>query len=249
MRQFIKILHTIASCGLIGGLAAYMILLIAMPQGTPQAYADLRGVIADISNWLLLPSLGIALVSGLLSMAVHKPYMDKRWVWVKAALGILMFKSVLTVVGAKADYAAAMADRILAGEASRAALDQALAYEWEALWTIMALSVANVVLGAGDRASKAARRTSRPPAIAARAPPTGRRTPERALSSSQRSVGVRRAACGGPADWDAPPEPARCAPPALYAQPPLAGAEEGAYLAPGARRGARFARATKRTGR
>jgi uncharacterized membrane protein len=147
MRQTLKILHTIASCGLIGGLAAYMILLIAMPQDTPQAYADLRAVIADLSNWLLLPSLALALVSGLLSMAVHRPYMDKRWVWVKAALGILMFKSVLTVVGAKADYAAAMAAKILAGEASRPALDQALAYEWEALWTIMALSVANVVLG------------------------------------------------------------------------------------------------------
>ena len=42
MRKTLKILHTIAGGGLVGGLACYMLLLLAAPQDTPAAYADLR---------------------------------------------------------------------------------------------------------------------------------------------------------------------------------------------------------------
>lgn len=92
MRKLLKCLHTLAACGLIGGLAVYMLLLALAPQETPAAYAQLRQAIAAVSNYLLMPSLAVALVSGLLSMAVHTPFLDKRWVWLKAAMGILMFK-------------------------------------------------------------------------------------------------------------------------------------------------------------
>jgi hypothetical protein len=37
MRKTIKILHSLASCGLIGGLAAYMIVLLWAPQATPDS--------------------------------------------------------------------------------------------------------------------------------------------------------------------------------------------------------------------
>ena len=53
-----------------------------------------------ISDWVLLPSLAVALVSGLVSMVVHRPFLDKGWVWIKAGLGILMFKGTLTIVSA-----------------------------------------------------------------------------------------------------------------------------------------------------
>ncbi len=147
MRKTVKILHTLSACGLIGGLAAYMLLLLLAPQDTPAAYADMRVSIAAISDYILLPSLGIALVSGLLSMVVHQPYLNKRWAWFKAATGILMFKGVLTIVGAKADYAAGVAQQVASGEVAAEVLETALAYEWDALWTIMAVSVVNVVLG------------------------------------------------------------------------------------------------------
>lgn len=147
MRKTMKVLHTLAACGLIGGLAAYMLLLVAAPQGTPADYADLRLAIAAISDYILLPSLAVALISGLLSMAVHRPFQDKRWAWFKAALGILMFKGVLTVVGTKADTAARLAAEIAAGETAPEVLASAMAHEWETLWTVMALSVLNVVLG------------------------------------------------------------------------------------------------------
>lgn len=147
MRKTLKILHTIAACGLIGGLAGHMALLIVAHPQTPRAYSALREAIAAISDYVLLPSLAIALVTGLLSMAVHKPFIDKGWVLLKAAMGILMFKGVLTVIAAQADHAAAVAERVANGEAGADMLARAIAYEWAALWTVMALSVANVVLG------------------------------------------------------------------------------------------------------
>ena len=69
------------------------------------------------------------------------------WAWIKAATGILMFKGVLTIVGAKADYAASVSERIASGELDVEVLETALAYEWQALVTIFAISVLNVVLG------------------------------------------------------------------------------------------------------
>ncbi|MEO1567999.1 MAG: DUF2269 family protein, partial [Pseudomonadota bacterium] len=104
-RKTVKILHTVAAAGLIGGLGSYMILLAV---GTPSdlgGYASLRQSISAISDYVLLPSLFVGLVSGLLSMVVHPPFLDRGWVWIKALLGILMFKGVLTIVNAKANYA------------------------------------------------------------------------------------------------------------------------------------------------
>lgn len=147
MRKTVKILHTISACGLIGGLGCYMVLLVAAPQDTPEAYADLRQSIAVISDYVLLPSLAVALVSGLLSMVVHSPFLDRGWVWIKAALGILMFKGVLTIISAKSDYAARIAGEMATGDAAPEALDSLLALEWGTLWAVMAISVANVVLG------------------------------------------------------------------------------------------------------
>ena len=64
----------------------YLVIFAFAPQGTPQALADMRQTISALCNYLLLPSLGLALVSGLLSMVVHKAFMEHRWVWAKAVL-------------------------------------------------------------------------------------------------------------------------------------------------------------------
>lgn len=147
MRKAMKVLHTLAAAGLLGGLVVYMLLLVVAPQDTPAAYADLRVSIAAISNYLLLPSLAVVLLSGIAAMVLHDPYLHKGWAWLKAASGILMFKGILTIVGAKADYASTVAQRVAEGEVAAEVLARALTYEWATLVVMLALSVANVVVG------------------------------------------------------------------------------------------------------
>lgn len=146
MRKTLKILHTLGSCGLIGGLAVYMVLLALAPLDAPGDYAAHRRMIAMIGNYVLIPSLGICLVTGLVAIAVHRPFQERRWVWVKAALGIGMFEGTMGLVQSKADYADRLT-RAADGAAAVAALAADLAYEWPLLAVIMVLSIFNVVLG------------------------------------------------------------------------------------------------------
>lgn len=147
MRKTMKFFHTLASAGLIGALSGYMIVLLYAPQTTAADYADVRTTIAALSNYLLLPSLFVALVTGLLAMAVHTPFQEQRWVWVKALLGLSMFEATLAIIQSKANYAASVSAKIASGEAGPDALQSALSTEWSSLAAIMALSIANVVLG------------------------------------------------------------------------------------------------------
>ncbi len=148
MRKALKFAHTLASCGLIGALAGYLIVLVYAPQDTARSYADARLTISALCSYLLLPSLALALVTGLLSMAAHQPFQDQRWVWVKALLGLSMFESTLAIIQGKATTAATYAEKIADGDAAAAdALAAAISSEWMSLGTILVLSVANIVLG------------------------------------------------------------------------------------------------------
>lgn len=147
MRQAMKFLHSVASCGIIGALAAYMIILLTISDTAPADYAQARHVISRLCDLVIVPSMALALVTGLLSMAVHRPYQDKRWAWVKALLGIGMFESTLAITQSKAHYATELARKIASGEPQVDALRAALHSEWTTLWAIMAISIANVALG------------------------------------------------------------------------------------------------------
>lgn len=146
MRKAVKILHSLAACGMIGALVAYMVLLAQAPQDTAARYADMRAAINAMCRVVLLPSLGVVLFTGLIAMVVHRPFLDLGWVWLKAATGILLFEATLGAINAKADYAARVSAKIAAGEADASLLTAAIATEWGALLGITALSVANVIV-------------------------------------------------------------------------------------------------------
>jgi Predicted integral membrane protein (DUF2269) len=147
MRKTLKFFHTLASSGLIGALLGYMIVLTFAHQETASSYAEARHTIALLCNYLLLPSLFLALITGLLSMAVHEPFRDFWWVWIKALLGLGMFEATLAVIQSKANYAATISAKMATGEASADALKTALNAEWTTLGAISVLSLANIVLG------------------------------------------------------------------------------------------------------
>src|SRR5438128_2472707 len=106
MRKLIKSLHTLASCGLVGGLLASIVLLLA-PTGS-RSNADSIALV-QLSRYLIFPSLAVVLVTGLLAMVVHRPFQGMRWVWLKAFLGITVFEATLGVV-AKANDRLAFGD-------------------------------------------------------------------------------------------------------------------------------------------
>lgn len=146
MKQWLKFLHELAAVGVFGALAAHLVLIISAPDQSLVEYAALRLGIAAIAKYLLLPSLLLVLVSGLLSMAAHRPFIEMRWVWVKAGLGIVMFEGTLGAVQSTATRAAELAARAVAGNADAALLADVLRHEWTGLWTIFALALANVAL-------------------------------------------------------------------------------------------------------
>jgi uncharacterized membrane protein len=148
MRKATKILHTLASAGMVGAVLGYIVILLAAPQDTPAAYANARAAIAALCDYLLLPSLAIALMSGLLAMVVHQPFQEQRWVWLKALLGLSLFEATLGIIQAKAGDAADLSARIAAGATDQQALlSEAIRHEWGTLAAILALVAANVVIG------------------------------------------------------------------------------------------------------
>ena len=148
MRKTLKIFHTVGACGMVGALVAALVLIYLMPTPTDAAFADMRRAIALFSNYILMPSLGVVLVSGLLAMAAHPPYMSKGWALLKAGFGIIVFKGTLHLIGAHDDYANQLSAAVAEGTPLPAsALDGALAYENLMIWTLLWLSIANVVVG------------------------------------------------------------------------------------------------------
>lgn len=147
VRKAVKICHTVAAGGLIGGLSAEIVLLSTAEISTVDEFVWLRGTITAIGNYVLLPSLAIGLISGFLSMIVHRPFMDAGWAWIKAAIGILMFKGILTIIGDKAAAGERLSQEIAAGASLQNSLKAMMSYEWATLWVVLGISVANVVIG------------------------------------------------------------------------------------------------------
>jgi hypothetical protein len=144
-RKIVKIIHSLAACGMIGALMAYLVLLQYGPQDTPSQYADMRKAISVLCDYMLVPAMGIALVSGFISMLAHKPYQQKGWVWVKVLTTIGIFESTMAVVQSKSTLGADVSAKIARGEATPSALFE-LDREWGAIAVVMTLAVANVLI-------------------------------------------------------------------------------------------------------
>jgi hypothetical protein len=146
LKRILKALHEIGAVGVMGSYAAWLILVIAVPTDSLVAYAAVRRGIAAIAQWLLVPSLGLVLVSGLLAIAATTAYKDAGWAWLKALLGISVFEGTLLTVGAGARRAAELSALAASGHADSAELAHVLRAESGTLWLLLGLSAANIVL-------------------------------------------------------------------------------------------------------
>jgi len=130
-----------------GSLAALLILAkLAPPPASLSGYALIRGAMADIAAWVVLPSLVLTLCPGLLAIAVTRAFHDAGWVWLKAATGILIFAGGLHALAPIQEEARLSAEALAAG-LDPATLAGVSTGEISTLWVLLLVSTANVVLG------------------------------------------------------------------------------------------------------
>lgn len=148
MRRLLKFLHTVTGLGMLGGLAAYIMVLMAAPDITNiEQHVALRESLAFVSNWLIMPSMLLVLVTGLLAMAASNVYMSAPWVWAKALSGVLVFEATLASIDAPADRARAAVLEAAAGNIDAQRLSELVHDEFVAWWILFGLGVANIAIG------------------------------------------------------------------------------------------------------
>jgi uncharacterized membrane protein len=148
MRKLMKFLHTMAAIGFLGAIIGFLVIHTQLPEPTELArYAALRTAQGALAKWVLLPSMGLVLISGLLSMAIVPAYQNQGWVWAKLLTGITIFEGTLVYVQGPMERAAERARAALAGQVPVAELGSTLGSEWGSFWVIGVVAVANVVLG------------------------------------------------------------------------------------------------------
>jgi len=146
-RKSIKILHTAGAVGLTGALVSHLILLSILPEPEALAeYAAVRQGIAAIAQWMLFPSLVLVLVSGMLSLAASKVYLNAGWAWVKALLGVSVFEGSLIAIQGPAKQAAERATQAVV-DGVPVSVESTVHSETGAIWVILLVAVANIVLG------------------------------------------------------------------------------------------------------
>jgi hypothetical protein len=146
LKRLLKILHEIGAVGVMGSIAACLVLVLKGPTQPLVAYAAVRQAIAVITQWLLLPSLVIVLLSGLLAIAATSAFQNAAWAWVKGLLGLSVFEATLVTINASARRAAELAAMAATGQGDAAQLAQTLRTEMGGLWLLLALSLVNIVL-------------------------------------------------------------------------------------------------------
>lgn len=143
-----KFLHTVGAIGLMGAMAALLVLLsVAPPPTSLSGYALIRGAMGAIATWIFFPSLAMTLIAGLLAIAFNKGFHNAGWAWAKAATGILVFEAGFVGVLGPMQREAEQSAKALAGLIDPATLATSLSAERGTLWLLLVVSVANVIFG------------------------------------------------------------------------------------------------------
>lgn len=148
MGRLMKFFHTLGAIGLMGAMAALLVLLsLAPPPENLSEYALVRSIMDRIARWIFLPSLVLTLIAGLLSLAINRSYQNAGWALTKLATGIIVFEWGFVAVQGPIQNEATLAARALAGTADPALLASHIDAEWNSLWVLIAVALVNVALG------------------------------------------------------------------------------------------------------
>jgi hypothetical protein len=146
--RLLKFFHTIGAIGLMGAMAAILVLMRFAPPPTALAdYALMRGAMADIATWILFPSLALTLIAGLLAIAWNRAFHNAGWAWAKLLTGIIIFEGGLVDAVGPIQEEARRSAAALAGRSDPATITGSYGAEQSTLWVLMAVATANVILG------------------------------------------------------------------------------------------------------
>ncbi len=120
VRRFLKFAHLGGVALALGALACEIVLATQVASASGASRRALLDAGAEAASWLLVPGLLVAVVSGLLAIAVHRPFMDEPWVWLKALIGMVMTGVVLVSIQPAIHEAARMVDEVGPGKALEA---------------------------------------------------------------------------------------------------------------------------------
>ncbi len=98
MQRLLKFLHVSGSAGFIGSVAATLAATVTAGSPGSSEPAAACIVAVDAIRWVALPSLLLLVIAGLLSIALRPAFLDQRWLWAKAVLGIAAGGIALVVV-------------------------------------------------------------------------------------------------------------------------------------------------------
>ncbi len=147
MKHTLKLLHEVGTVGAMGAVIVQLVLALYGATLPVAEHAVVREVIVFVADKVLVPSLGITLISGVFSITVHKPFQNAEWAFVKLLMTPLVFEATFLAVVAPAKAAAAAAAKLAGGqEAAEAALLSAMSKEKYGVAVVLLLYVANIVL-------------------------------------------------------------------------------------------------------
>lgn len=149
LKRTLKLLHELGTVGVMGAMAAQLVLASASADMGMGDLAVVRQVMLAVAQWLLLPSLGLVLVSGAFAIAAHKPFLSAEWALVKAIMTPLILEGTFMMVMRPAKGAAKLTAKMAGGAApedAAAKLETLLQHEQWGLWVMLVLFLAQIVL-------------------------------------------------------------------------------------------------------
>ena len=143
MKSMLKWLHLLGMVAYLG-VTAVLVLLAGTATSAAAEGATLRRALVDVGTWVMVPGLLLTLVTGSLLVMVHRPFLEARWVWAKAVLGLFIGGTALVGLQPALKYAAAYN---ATGPYDVLVLVEALQAQASSAWTCVALSVMAIALG------------------------------------------------------------------------------------------------------
>ncbi|HEU4408110.1 MAG TPA: hypothetical protein VFS43_22805 [Polyangiaceae bacterium] len=146
MKRVMKGLHTFGSIGMMGGYLAFLVLLYAAEARPPAEALVLREAIGRLFVALIIPSVAVALVTGLLAMALHRAFINAGWAWLKLSTTVVALEGSFGMQ-ARAREVEALVRALARGEGDAGGLAELAGREKGGLAMLLVIAAANVVLG------------------------------------------------------------------------------------------------------